>query len=166
VPLRSMTGYAQVRGQVNAGLAFALALKSVNHRFLDLHFRVPSDADALEMKLRRLLKESDVTVYSIGILDGSDAGSSMGMEGQGILDELSSVSGGKAFFPNTEAEMDEIFERIALELRHQYSIGYRPTNFANDGKWHKIKVKVTPPRGLPRLFVRSKEGYYSSATPR
>jgi uncharacterized protein (TIGR00255 family) len=52
-----MTGYAQVRGQVNAGLAFALALKSVNHRFLDLHFRVPSDADALEMKLRRLLKE-------------------------------------------------------------------------------------------------------------
>ena len=57
MPLRSMTGYAQVRGQVNAGLAFALALKSVNHRFLDLHFRVPSDADALEMKLRRLLKE-------------------------------------------------------------------------------------------------------------
>src|SRR4030081_6481 len=52
-----MTGYAQVRGQVNAGLAFALALKSVNHRFLDLHFRVPSDADALEMKLRRVLKE-------------------------------------------------------------------------------------------------------------
>ena len=117
-------------------------------------------------ELRRLLKESDVTVYSIGILDGSDAGSSMGMEGQGILDELSSVSGGKAFFPKTEAEMDEIFERIALELRHQYSIGYRPTNFANNGKWHKIKVKVTPPRGLPRLFVRSKEGYYSSAVPR
>jgi uncharacterized protein (TIGR00255 family) len=57
MPLRSMTGYAQVKGQVNAGLAFALALKSVNHRFLDLHFRLPSDADALEMKLRRLLKE-------------------------------------------------------------------------------------------------------------
>jgi len=52
-----MTGFAQVKGQVNAGLAFALALKSVNHRFLDLHFRLPSDADALEMKLRRLLKE-------------------------------------------------------------------------------------------------------------
>jgi uncharacterized protein (TIGR00255 family) len=52
-----MTGYAQVKGQVNAGLAFSLALKSVNHRFLDLHFRLPSDTDALEMKLRRLLKE-------------------------------------------------------------------------------------------------------------
>ena len=52
-----MTGFAQVKGQVNAGLAFSLALKSVNHRFLDLHFRLPSNADALEMKLRRLLKE-------------------------------------------------------------------------------------------------------------
>ena len=52
-----MTGYAQVKGQVNPGLAFTLSLKSVNHRFLDLHFRLPSDTDALEMKLRRLLKE-------------------------------------------------------------------------------------------------------------
>ncbi len=52
-----MTGFAQVKGQVNAQLAFALSLKSVNHRFLDLHFRLPSDTDALEMKLRQLLKE-------------------------------------------------------------------------------------------------------------
>jgi uncharacterized protein (TIGR00255 family) len=55
--LRSMTGFSQVKGQVNAQLAFALSLKSVNHRFLDLHFRLPSDTDALEMKLRRMLKE-------------------------------------------------------------------------------------------------------------
>ena len=112
-------------------------------------------------ELRRLLKESDVTLYGVGILSGSDAGSSMGMEGQGVLDELASVSGGKAFFPRSNAEMDDIFEQIALELRHQYSIGYKPLNFTNDGRWHKIKVKVTPPRGLPRLFVRSKEGYYA-----
>jgi uncharacterized protein (TIGR00255 family) len=57
MPLRSMTGFAQVRGQVHAQLAFALSLKSVNHRFLDLHFRLPSDTDALEMKLRRMLKD-------------------------------------------------------------------------------------------------------------
>ena len=55
--LRSMTGFAQVKGQVNTALAFVLSLKAVNHRFLDLHFRLPSDTDALEMKLRRLLKE-------------------------------------------------------------------------------------------------------------
>ena len=112
-------------------------------------------------EVRRLLKESDVVLYSIGILSGSDSGSALGMEGQGILDELSGVSGGKAFFPRSAAEMDDIFEQIALELRHQYSIGYKPSNFTNDGKWHRIKVKVSPPRGLPRLFVRSKEGYYA-----
>jgi uncharacterized protein (TIGR00255 family) len=55
--VHSMTGFAQVRGQVNAQLAFSLSLKSVNHRFLDLHFRLPSDSEALEMKLRRILKE-------------------------------------------------------------------------------------------------------------
>lgn len=55
--IRSMTGFAQVKGQVNGDLGFTLSLKSVNHRFLDLHFRMPSDSDALEMKLRRLLKE-------------------------------------------------------------------------------------------------------------
>ena len=117
-------------------------------------------------EVRRLLKESDVVLYSIGILGGNDPGSSLGMEGQASLDELSAVSGGKAFFPNTAAEMDELFERIALELRHQYSIGYRPKNFKNDGKWHKLKVNVTPPRGLPRLFVRSREGYYAVTNPR
>jgi uncharacterized protein (TIGR00255 family) len=83
MPLRSMTGFAQVKGeftsqtgggappaagsaisslasssvQGNGRLAFALSLKSVNHRFLDLHFRLPSGSDSLEMQLRRLLKE-------------------------------------------------------------------------------------------------------------
>jgi Ca-activated chloride channel family protein len=117
-------------------------------------------------ELRRVLKESDVVLYAIGILGGSDVGSPLGMEGQGILDELASVSGGKAFYPRSAAEMDDIFEQIALELRHQYAIGYRPPNFVNDGKWHHIKVKLTPPRGLPRLFVRSKEGYYAIANPK
>lgn len=54
--IRSMTGFAQVRAQVHDGLGFTLALKSVNHRFLDVHLRMPSDSDALEMQLRRALK--------------------------------------------------------------------------------------------------------------
>src|SRR5437868_5825805 len=63
MPIRSMTGFAQVRGEARpqdegaAAMAFTLAMKSVNHRFLDLHMRMPSESDALEMKLRRLLKE-------------------------------------------------------------------------------------------------------------
>jgi Ca-activated chloride channel family protein len=116
--------------------------------------------------LRRLLKETDVVLYSIGILGANDMNNAIGMQGQGILDELSAVSGGKAFFPTTNAEMNEIFERIALELRHQYSIGYRPANFVNDGRWHHLKVKIQPPRGLPHLFVRSREGYFAVTNPR
>ena len=57
MPVRSMTGFARIKGQVNAQMAFSLSLKAVNHRFLDLHFRLPSDTDALEMKLRKALKE-------------------------------------------------------------------------------------------------------------
>ena len=113
-------------------------------------------------EVRRLMKESDVVTYAVGILDGRDAASAMGMQGQAFLDELSSVTGGKSFYPNSDVEMDEIFERIALELRHQYSIGYTPADFQPDGKWRKVKVKVKPPRGLPRLTVRSREGYYAT----
>jgi len=76
MPIRSMTGFAQVKGEVepqaqagavssfggaaastNGHLGFALSLKAVNHRFLDLHFRLPSGTDSLEMQLRRLLKD-------------------------------------------------------------------------------------------------------------
>jgi Ca-activated chloride channel family protein len=115
-------------------------------------------------EVRRLLKESDVTVYSVGILGGGDSGSVIGNQGQAFLDELSGVTGGKAFYPQTNVEMDELFERIALELRHQYSVGYTPKDFNPDGKWRKVKVKVKPPRGLPRLTVRSREGYYATPT--
>jgi Ca-activated chloride channel homolog len=114
--------------------------------------------------LRKMLKESDVAIYSVGIEESGNG--SLAMEGSGILDEISGVSGGKAFFPRSNAEMDDIFEQIALELRHQYSIGYRPPNFVNNGKWRRIKVKVLPPRGLPRLFVRSKEGYFAITNPK
>jgi uncharacterized protein (TIGR00255 family) len=58
MPIRSMTGFAQVKGQLNGQSSFTLSLKAVNHRFLDLHFRMPSENDALEMKLRRLLKDN------------------------------------------------------------------------------------------------------------
>jgi Ca-activated chloride channel family protein len=115
-------------------------------------------------EVRRTMKESDVVIYGVGILDGRDTGSMEGMQGQAFLDELASVTGGKSFYPQTDIELDEIFERIALELRHQYSIGYTPKDFAPDGKWHKVKTKVKPPRGLPRLTVRSREGYYATPT--
>ena len=56
-PIYSMTGFARVSGRVNDLLSWNLSLKSVNHRFLDLHLRMPAGAESLEMRLRRLLKE-------------------------------------------------------------------------------------------------------------
>ncbi|MGH9564802.1 MAG: YicC/YloC family endoribonuclease [Candidatus Angelobacter sp.] len=57
MPIRSMTGFAQVKSTAGEGVSFTLSLKSVNHRFLDPQLRLPPDMDELEMKLRRLLKE-------------------------------------------------------------------------------------------------------------
>jgi len=68
-PIYSMTGYATAQSATDDGVAFTLTLKSVNHRFLDLNLRVPSDCDALEVALRRLIKERvkrghiDVTLH-------------------------------------------------------------------------------------------------------
>jgi uncharacterized protein (TIGR00255 family) len=55
--IRSMTGFAQVTGHANGRHSFNLSLKSLNHRFLDLHFRMPPGTEELEMRVRRRLKE-------------------------------------------------------------------------------------------------------------
>jgi uncharacterized protein (TIGR00255 family) len=52
-----MTGYAQVKAAAGEQRGFTLTLKAVNHRYLDLHFRMPADTEALELKLRQALKE-------------------------------------------------------------------------------------------------------------
>ena len=57
MPIRSMTGFAQVKSQAGEGTSFTLSLKSVNHRFLDPQLRIPMEMDELEMKIRRALKE-------------------------------------------------------------------------------------------------------------
>lgn len=110
-------------------------------------------------EMRRFLKEADVIIYAIGISDvrGFDDA------GRGFLKQLSEATGGRAFFPGlSDGSFDEICERIALELRHQYSIGYVPTDFRQDGKWRSLKVKIAPPRGMPRLSVRTRKGYYAT----
>jgi uncharacterized protein (TIGR00255 family) len=56
-PVYSMTGFARTSGRVSESLGFALSLKSVNHRFLDLHMRLPGGTESLEMQLRRVLKQ-------------------------------------------------------------------------------------------------------------
>jgi len=115
-------------------------------------------------ELRKLLKEAGVQIYCIGIVElGGGAGGTLDMQGQAILEEIAQTTGGKAFFPRSGAELEDATTRIALELRHQYSIGYNPTNVKRDGQWHKIKVNVKGPKGLSNLKVQYKEGYYAVA---
>jgi Ca-activated chloride channel homolog len=108
-------------------------------------------------QLRRFLLESDTTVYAINT---NNMPLPKEFYGRMVLDELASKSGGKMYWPKNTAEMNEAFDRIAIELHHQYIIGYRPSNVAADSEWHRLKVKVTAPPDLRRMSVRAREGYY------
>lgn len=112
-------------------------------------------------ELRNRVKEADVQIYAIGITD--PVNDSLAGFGRGILEEMTRMTGGRAFFPNAynEPELVEICTRIALELRHQYSVGFYPTDIASEAKWHKVQIKVNPPRGLGRLSLTYRDGYPS-----
>ncbi|HXF05503.1 MAG TPA: VWA domain-containing protein [Blastocatellia bacterium] len=112
-------------------------------------------------QLRERVKESDVQIYAIGIFGLYERGQSAEALGHSILEEITSLTGGRAFFPDTPVELDDVIARIALELRHQYSLGFYPTNPPREGEWRKLRVRVNPPRGLPRLTVRARDGYYA-----
>ena len=121
-------------------------------------------------RLREELKESSATLYTIGLVNQVDVGSSLGMEGQGVLGELASVSGGKAYYPPTSRntrELQDVLDQISLELSHHYTIRFSSPSATPDNKWHAIKVKLTlPPKDkqghkYPHLNVRSRGGYYA-----
>lgn len=115
-------------------------------------------------QLRKKIKASDVQIFGLGITEDHYSGG-LDIAGQAILDELATVSGGRAYFPENKKdrkELNEVVERIAVELRHQYMIGFTPANSARGGKWNKVKIKVTPlNESLKSLSVRSREGYFS-----
>ncbi len=108
-------------------------------------------------ELRQSLQESDAVVYAIGILAFSR---SVARIGRMTLQELASVTGGKAFFPQNTAGMIDAFERIALELRSQYSLAYRPEDLTRERRWHRIKVEVKN-EDSSRLQVRTREGAFA-----
>jgi Ca-activated chloride channel family protein len=106
-----------------------------------------------ERELREMLTESDVPVYSIAI--------SALYAGVGTLHSLSEWSGGMTFAPEDEPVTRDIYTRIALMLRHQYTIGFYPTDAASNIDWHKVRVGINAPRGLGRLALNYKKGYRS-----
>lgn len=110
--------------------------------------------------VKEFVKEQDVQIYSIGIVSefGSQLGS--GRTGRALIEELSEMTGGRAFFPDSVYELEDICQKIGVELKNQYVVGYHSTNETSDGKWRKLRMKVNPPRGVGALNVRAKSGYY------
>ena len=115
--------------------------------------------------LRNLLRDSDITLYAIGIMWPSDIGSSLGLEGQGVLDELSEITGGKAFIVKDKKQMTIAVAEIATELHNQYRIGFRADQNDMPNKWRRLKLTVTPPisasQEFRKLSFRIRRGYYS-----
>ena len=113
-----------------------------------------------EGEVRAQVRESDVEIYSIGIFDPY-AATPEERTGPILLNELCEETGGRLFRVDDISEMSDIAEKISTELRNQYVIGYTPKNISRDGKWRKVKVKLTPPSGLPPLTVHARTGYYA-----
>jgi len=106
-------------------------------------------------EVREFAKESDAQIYAIG--EPGELG-----YGPSEIENVVRLTGGRAFFPNNLNSLDYYIDLIHSELRNEYVMGYVPTHKEHDGKWRKIQVKLDQPKGLPKLTVRAKEGYYSS----
>ena len=115
-----------------------------------------------EGEIKSLVKEADVMVYSIGIYDHYFQTDEERL-GPALLSDISELSGGRSFTIDNPNDLADVATKIGIELRNQYVLGYRPKNPGHDGKWHKIKVKLLPPKGLPPLHVYAKTGYYASS---
>ena len=113
-----------------------------------------------EGEIKSLVKEADVQIYAIGIFD-RDGRTPEERAGPYLLGEITDVTGGRTFTIDNVNELADVATKIGIELRNQYVLGYRPTNATRDGRWRKIKVKLTPPKGLPPLHVYAKTGYYA-----
>lgn len=113
-----------------------------------------------ENEVRSAVKEADVQIYSIGIFD-PEAATVEERNGPMLLNDISGETGGRLFRVDDISEMADIATRISAELRNEYVIGYKTNNAKLDGKWRKVKVKLSPPPGLPQLTVHARNGYYA-----
>jgi Ca-activated chloride channel family protein len=112
-------------------------------------------------ELERVVRESGVQIYSIGIFDNY-APSSEEQLGPELLKQICESTGGRLFIVGSDtADLADIASRISAELRDEYVLGYSPIETKRDGSWRKLKVKLAPPPGLPPLTVHFREGYYA-----
>jgi Ca-activated chloride channel family protein len=99
--------------------------------------------------------ESNAVIYTIGIFDETDND-----RNPQVLKELARATGGEAYIPDSLEKLVPVCERIAHDIRNQYTIAYASTNATQDGAYRAIQVKANAP-GHGRLVVRTRAGYYA-----
>lgn len=104
-------------------------------------------------QVARLLQESDVTVYTIGLFDSRDPD-----RNPRALKRLARLSGGRAYLPGDVKYVPDLCRRIATEIRSRYVVGYTPSQQAQDDEFHRIEVRVRAP-GRRKLEARTRTGY-------
>jgi Ca-activated chloride channel family protein len=106
-----------------------------------------------------LARKNEVVIYSIRP-KANDAPSDGRVPGEAdyFLSVLGRETGGQAFFPASLSELNGVYDRIAEELRSEYSLGYVSSNASHDGRWRRIGI-LTPNRG--GLQVRHRPGYFA-----
>jgi len=107
-------------------------------------------------RVLKIAEHSNATIYAIGIYDTDDSD-----KNPKVLNRLARESGGEAFFPRQISETVQICERIARDIRDQYTIGYLSSN-NKDGAYHKIRLAAKA-QGTEKLSVRTRAGYSAAA---
>jgi Ca-activated chloride channel family protein len=107
-----------------------------------------------------LAKRSETVIYSIGLRQGEIARREF-KEAEFVLKQLSSETGGRAYFPTDARELQKIYQSIWDELSSQYALAYSSSNPKRDGAWRRVQVRVVK----PGLTARTKLGYYGPTGP-
>jgi len=113
----------------------------------------------LEMAVQEA-QRSDAIIYAIGLF-GSDMKGGEIRKARRDLTALTNATGGLAFFPENASDAETICTQVARDIRNQYTIAYYPTNSSQDGSFRSVQVSLIPPRGMGKLSVRTRNGYYA-----
>jgi VWFA-related protein len=115
-------------------------------------------------ELKAMVREQDILIYAIGIHGppNSYADCVPGHRcGTSLLHEISSHTGGQLFEVDRVKQLPDIAARIGSWLRNQYVLGYMPNRSERDGTYRKVQLKITRPKGYPRLHAVWRQGYYA-----
>lgn len=101
--------------------------------------------------------DAETVIYAIGIGDSRYDGVS-----KEPLRDVADGTGGRAFFPKSEADLKAAFGQIEQELRSQYLIAYSSTNKKRDGAYRRMQIEVTNPALMKdKLKLRYRPGYFA-----